>query len=165
MRHSEEYDRVLATVMSVNIIDPASQALEITNWEDFMARSGVYVRRQIELFKGREVSFEENGLLAVFDGPARAIRCAMAINDSAQRLNLRVRTGLHTGECEVRGAHYSGLAVELAQKIAAEALLGEILASRTVKDLVAGAGLNFIENTVKSFPEIQGEWRLFTVKR
>jgi len=165
MRHSEEYDRVLATVMSVNIIDPASQALEVTNWEDFMARSGVYVRRQIELFKGREVSFDENGLLAVFDGPARAIRCAMAINDSAQRLNLRVRTGLHTGECEVRGTEYSGLAVELAQKIAAEALLGEILASRTLKDLVAGSGLNFIENSVKSFPEIVGEWRIFTVKR
>ncbi|HVE59279.1 MAG TPA: alpha/beta fold hydrolase [Pyrinomonadaceae bacterium] len=165
MRHSEEYDRVLATVMSVKIIDPANQALEITNWDDFMARSGVYVRRQIELFKGREVSFDENGLLAVFDGPARAIRCAMAINDSAQRLNLRVKTGLHTGECEVRGAQFSGLAVELAQKIADEALLGEILASRTVKDLVAGSGLNFIENAVKSFPEIQGDWRLFTVKR
>ena len=89
----------------------------------------------------------------------------MAINDSAQRLNLRVKTGLHTGECEVRGAHYSGLAVELAQKIADEAVLGEILASRTVKDLVAGSGLNFIENSVKSFPEIQGEWRIFTVKR
>jgi hypothetical protein len=165
MRHSEDYDRVLATVMTVKIIDPAGQALEISNWQDFIERSGVYVRRQIELFKGREVSFDENGLLAVFDGPARAIRCAMAINDSAQRLNLRVKTGLHTGECEVRGTDYSGLAVELAQKIADEALLGEILASRTVKDLVAGSGLNFIENTVKSFPEIQGEWRLFTVKR
>ncbi len=165
MRCAEEYDRVLATVMSVQIIDPARQALEIANWEDFMERSGVYVRRQIELFKGREVSFDENGLLAVFDGPARAIRCAIAINDSARRLNLRVKTGLHTGECEVRGGEYSGLAVELAQRIAEEALLGEILASRTVKDLVAGAGLNFIENTIKSFPDIQGEWRLFTVKR
>ncbi|MEP6903970.1 MAG: hypothetical protein ABJA66_19760, partial [Actinomycetota bacterium] len=145
--------------------DLPEQALEIANWDDFMERSGVYVRRQIELFKGREVSFDENGLLAVFDGPARAIRCAMAINDSAQRLNLRVKTGLHTGECEVRGDHYSGVAIELAQKIADDALLGEILASRTVKDLVAGSGLNFIKNTIKSFPEIAGEWRLFTVKR
>ena len=165
MRHSEEYDRVLATVMSVIIIDPERQALEITNWDEFMERSSIYVRRQIELFKGREVLFDENGLLAVFDGPARAIRCALAINDSAQRLNLRVKTGLHTGECEVRGTHYSGLAVGLAQKIAEEALLGEILASRTVKDLVAGSGLNFIENEIKSFPDFQGEWRLFTVKR
>ena len=165
MRRAEEYDRVLATVMSVKIVDPEQQALEITDWDAFLESSGIYVRRQIELFKGKEVSFDENGLLAVFDGPARAIRCAMAINDSARRLNIRVKTGLHTGECEVRGENYSGLAVELAQKIADEAALGEILASRTVKDLVAGSGLNFIENSIKSFPEIAGEWRIFTVKR
>jgi pimeloyl-ACP methyl ester carboxylesterase/DNA-binding winged helix-turn-helix (wHTH) protein/class 3 adenylate cyclase len=165
MRRAEEYDRVLATVMSVKIVDPERHALEITDWEAFLQSSGVYVRRQIELFKGKEISFDENGLLAVFDGPARAIRCAMAINDSARRLNIRVKTGLHTGECEVRGENYSGLAVDLAQKIADEAALGEILASRTVKDLVAGSGLNFIENSIKSFPEIAGEWRIFTVKR
>ncbi len=165
MRHAEEYDRVLATVMHVKIVDPERHALEITDWEDFLQRSGVFVRRQIELFKGREVAFDENGLLAVFDGPARAIRCAMAINDSARRLNINVKTGLHTGECEVRGSVYSGLAVELAQQIADEALLGEILASRTVKDLVAGSGLNFEENSVKTFPGIAGEWRIFTVKR
>lgn len=165
MRHSEEYDRVLATVMSVKIVDPERHALEITGWNDFMERSGVYVRRQIELFKGREVAFDENGLLAVFDGPARAIRCAMAINDSARRLNVNVKTGLHTGECEVRGDRYSGTAVELAQKIADEAKLGEIRASRTVKDLVAGSGIGFAETAIKSFPEIAGEWRIFTVKR
>jgi pimeloyl-ACP methyl ester carboxylesterase/DNA-binding winged helix-turn-helix (wHTH) protein/class 3 adenylate cyclase len=165
MRHSEEYDRVLATVMHMKIVDPERHALEITDWDAFLQRSGVFVRRQIELFKGREVAFDENGLLAVFDGPARAIRCAMAINDSARRLNINVKTGLHTGECEVRGDEYGGVAVELAQKIAAEAALGEILASRTVKDLVAGSGLNFTENSVKTFPEIAGDWRIFTVKR
>ena len=165
MRHAEEYDRVLATVMSVKIVDPAQQALEITDWDAFLERSGVFVRRQIELFKGREVSFDENGLLAVFDGPARAIRCAMAINDSARRLDLNVKTGLHTGECEVRGLEYGGIAIDLAQKIADEADLTEILASRTVKDLVAGSGISFAENSVKSFPDIAGEWRIFTVKR
>jgi pimeloyl-ACP methyl ester carboxylesterase/DNA-binding winged helix-turn-helix (wHTH) protein len=165
MRHSEEYDRVLATVMQVKIEDLEKHALEISDWEDFLQRSGVFVRRQIELFKGREVSFDASGLLAVFDGPARAIRCAMAINDSARRLNINVKTGLHTGECDVRGLVYSGTAVELAQKIADEAHLGEILASRTVKDLVAGSGINFGESSVKSFPEINGEWRIFTVKR
>jgi pimeloyl-ACP methyl ester carboxylesterase/DNA-binding winged helix-turn-helix (wHTH) protein/class 3 adenylate cyclase len=163
MRHSQEIDRVLATVMNVKIVD--SQSLERTDWDAFLKRSGVYVRRQIELFKGREISFDENGLLATFDGPARAIRCALAITESAQRLDIRVKTGLHTGECEVRGEKYSGTAIELAQKIADEASLGEILASRTVKDLVAGSGLNFVENSIKSFPEIQGEWRLFTVKK
>ncbi|HEY8563747.1 MAG TPA: alpha/beta fold hydrolase [Pyrinomonadaceae bacterium] len=165
MRHREEYDRVLATVMSLKIIDLERHALEVSDWESFLQRSGVFVRRQIELFKGREVAFDQNGLLAVFDGPARALRCAMAINDSAQQLNIDVKTGLHTGECEVRGRAYSGVAVELAQKIADEARFGEILASRTVKDLVAGAGINFSDNFVKSFPELAGEWRIFTVKR
>jgi class 3 adenylate cyclase len=163
VRHAAEHDRVLATVMSVKIIDPQAQAAEITNWEDVMERSGVYMRRQIELFKGREVSFDENGLLATFDGPARAIRCATAITDSARRLNIRVKTGLHTGECDVRGNQFSGVAVKLAEKIADEAALGEVLASRTVKDLVAGSGLKFADHGVKSFNHIQGEWRLFKV--
>jgi pimeloyl-ACP methyl ester carboxylesterase/DNA-binding winged helix-turn-helix (wHTH) protein len=165
VRHAEEHDRVLATVMSVKIVNPHEQAAEITNWEDLMERSSVYVRRQIELFKGREVLFDENGLLATFDGPARAIRCAMAITDSARRLNIRAKTGLHTGECDVRGGRYSGMAVELAQKIASEAALGEVLASRTVKDLVAGSGLKFADYGAKSFKDIQGEWRLFKVER
>lgn len=161
IRGSGEIDRVLATVMNIKIVE----ALDITNWEDFMASSAAYVRRQIELFKGREESFDENGLLAVFDGPARAIRCALAINESAQGLNLDLQTGLHTGECDIRGEKYGGVAVELAQKIAAESAPGEILASRTVKDLVAGSGIEFEEHGVKSFPEITGEWRLFTVKK
>jgi pimeloyl-ACP methyl ester carboxylesterase/DNA-binding winged helix-turn-helix (wHTH) protein/class 3 adenylate cyclase len=165
VRHAEEHDRVLATVMKVKIIDPQAQAAEITNWEDVMERSGVYMRRQIELFKGREVSFDENGLLATFDGPARAIRCATAITDSARRLNIRVKTGLHTGECDVRGNKFSGVAVKLAEKIADEAALGEVLVSRTVKDLVAGSGLKFADDGVKSFDGIQGEWRLFRVER
>jgi DNA-binding winged helix-turn-helix (wHTH) protein/pimeloyl-ACP methyl ester carboxylesterase/class 3 adenylate cyclase len=164
MRQSEEYDRVLATVMSVKIVNPHEQAQAVANWEDFIERSGVYVRRQVELFKGREVSFDERGLLAVFDGPARAIRCALAVNESARRLNLRVKTGLHTGECDVRDGKYGGVAVDLAQKIAETAALGEILASRTVKDLVAGSGIEFEEYGKKFFSDIQGEWRLFTVR-
>ena len=165
VRHHEEHDRVLATVMSVKIIDPGAHALEIANWERLLERSSVFVRRQIELFKGREVSYDEKGILAAFDGPARAIRCAVAITDSANRLGLRVKTGLHTGECDVIGDKYSGFAVNLAENIADEAQLGEVLVSRTVKDLVAGSGLNFQEHSLKSFPEIQGEWRLFNVRR
>jgi class 3 adenylate cyclase len=165
VRHAEEHDRVLATVMNVKIVNPHEQAVEITNWEDLMERLSVYVRRQIELFKGREVFFGENGLLATFDGPARALRCAMAITDSARRLNIRVKTGLHTGEIDARGGKYAGVAVELAQKIASEAALGEVLDSRTVKDLVAGSGLKFADYGVKSFDDIQGAWRLFKVER
>jgi len=98
--------------------------------------------------------------LAVFSASV-----AFAITDAARRLGVRVKTGLHTGECDVVGDKLSGVAVELAQKIAEEANLGEILASRTVKDLVAGSGLAFQEYDMKSFPDIHGEWRIFSVKR
>lgn len=165
VRYPEEHDRVLATVMSIKIVDPQAHALEISNWEQLVARSNVFVRRQIELFKGNEVFYGEEGILATFDGPARAIRCALAITDSANRLGLRVKTGLHTGECDVVGNQYSGFAVNLAGNIAGEAQIGEVLVSRTVKDLVAGSGLLFSEHNRKSFPEIQGEWRLFSVQR
>jgi pimeloyl-ACP methyl ester carboxylesterase/DNA-binding winged helix-turn-helix (wHTH) protein/class 3 adenylate cyclase len=164
VRHADSHDRVLATVMSIKVVDAQAQALEFTNWEQLIERSGVYVRRQIELFKGNEVAFDENGILATFDGPARAIRCAAAITDSAHRLGLRVKTGVHTGECDVIGDKYDGFAVNLAENIANEAELGEVLVSRTVKDLVAGSGLNFVEHGKKSFPGIQGEWRLFSVR-
>ncbi len=165
VRHADDHDRVLATVMSVKIVDPQAHALEMTNWEQFIERSGVYVRRQIELFKGTEVSFDESGILATFDGPARAIRCATAITESASRLGMRVKTGVHTGECDVIGNKYSGFAVNLAENIANEAELGEVLVSRTVKDLVAGSGLHFQEHSQTNFPDIQGDWRLFSVKR
>ncbi len=165
VRHSDEYDRVLATVMNIKIVDPEAHAAEILNWKRLIERSGVYVSHQIQLFKGNEVSFDENGILATFDGPARAIRCASAITDSALRLGLRVKTGVHTGECDVIGDKFSGFAVKLAQNIANEAELGEVLVSRTVKDLVAGSGLTFHEHSLQTFSDIQGEWRLFTVKK
>ncbi len=164
---SDEYDRVLATVMNIKIVDAQIEAKERgeSGWQDLLANSKVYVQRQLELFKGREISYDENGVLATFDGPARAIRCAFAITDAARRLGVRVKTGLHTGECDVIGDKLGGVAVNLAQKIAEEANLGEILASRTVKDLVAGSGLAFQEYGVKSFADIQGEWRIFSVQR
>ena len=156
MRHAGDYDRVLATVMNVKVLDAP-------NGSDGPERLQAYIRRQLELFKGREVSSNGEGVLATFDGPARAIRCASAINESAIRLNVRVATGLHTGECDLLDGKYSGFAVDLAQKIAAESAPGEILVSRTVKDLVAGSGLEFDEYGVRPFAGIQGEWRLFTV--
>jgi pimeloyl-ACP methyl ester carboxylesterase len=165
MRHAEEHDRVLATVMNVKIFNPQAHAVEIDDWDNLLERSRIYVRRQLELFKGREVSYDENGVLATFDGPARAIRCALAITESARRLNVKVKTGLHTGECDVRGEKYGGFAVNLAQRIAEESDLDEILVSRTVKDLVAGSGIVFEEYGVKSFADPHGKWRLFSVKK
>ena len=152
MRGAEAYDRVLATVLSVKIVDGAGSGL------------GAYIRRQLELFKGREIVSDDDGVLATFDGPARAIRCASAVNESAKRLGVEVTTGLHTGECDVLDGNYSGFAVELAQKIAGEAAPGQILVSRTVKDLVAGSGLEFGELGTRAFDGVEGEWRLFAVR-
>ncbi|HSK71818.1 MAG TPA: alpha/beta fold hydrolase [Pyrinomonadaceae bacterium] len=164
VRHAENYDRVLATVMNIKIVNPQAHAERIEDWQDLLERSRIYVRRQLELFKGREVSYDENGVLATFDGPARAIRCACSITESAKRLGVEVKTGLHTGECDVLDNKYGGVAVELAKKIAEESEPGEILVSRTVKDLVAGSGISFSERGKKSFSEIQGEWRFFSVE-
>lgn len=159
VRFAGEYDRVLATVLNVQIVyRQTGQSLYI---DDLQAN----IRRQLELFKGREVPYENGGVLATFDGPARAIRCASAITYTAERLNVKVKTGLHTGECDLTGKIYSGYAVELAQKIADEAGDGNILVSRTVKDLVAGSGLVFEEFGKRIFDGIDGEWRLFTVTR
>lgn len=165
VRFAGEYDRVLATVMHVKIVDHEDEAKRRgeADWERLFQRSGDYIRRQLQLFKGKHVSYDETGVLAAFDGPARAIRCAAAITQSANRLGIQVRTGLHTGECDVIGDSYGGFAVALAKMIASEASEGNILVSRTVKDLVAGSGLEFTEHGRRSFDGIEGDWRLFTV--
>ncbi|MEQ1605094.1 MAG: alpha/beta fold hydrolase [Pyrinomonadaceae bacterium] len=167
VQFADEHDRVLATVMHVQIADFDDEAARRgeMEWERLLKRSREYVRRQLELFKGKQVAFDASGVLAAFDGPARAIRCARSITDSAERLGVQVRTGLHTGECDVVGERYSGFAVELAKKIAADSDKGDILVSRTVKDLVAGSGLNFVEVGMRSFDGVEGEWRLFAVER
>ena len=153
--HADEHDRVLATVLSVKLLKAPNEAA--------LDQAKAHIRRQLELFKGKEVSVTDGVVLAVFDGPARAIRCAAAIAATADRLSVTVKTGLHTGECDYSGQTYSGYAVELAQKIAEAAPAGNMLVSRTVKDLVAGSGLHFAEAGVRSFKGIEGEWRLFTV--
>jgi hypothetical protein len=166
VRFSEEIDRVLATVLSIQIASgEIKNEINFNKWQDFLRDSHIYIHRQLELFRGKEVSFDESGLLAVFDGPARAIRCALAINDSARRLNISLKIGLHTGECDVSNGKYTGVAVEFAQKIAAQSNSENVLVSRTVKDLVAGSGLNFEEHERKFSSETQGDWKLFTVKR
>ena len=155
VRQAEEHDRILATVLSVKIVAGTDDAA--------FARAQAHIRRQLELFKGREVPFEDGGVLATFDGPARAIRCAAAINGSADRLEVKLKTGLHTGECDVIDKRYSGYAVELAQKIADAAEPANTLVSRTVKDLVAGSGISFEDQGLRSFKGIDREWRLFAV--
>lgn len=164
---ADEYDRILATVMSVSFADTEAEIEKRGSvvWTDFVARSKSFVHRQLGIFKGREVSIGDEETLAAFDGPARAIRCAEAIKQAAVAQNVTLRIGLHTGECDVLGDTYSGFAVDLARKIAELSSDGNILVSRTVKDLVAGSGLAFSDIGVRSFDGVEGDWRLFTVEQ
>jgi len=163
VRSGDDHDRVLATVMCIALDDPDSEVKRRGSevWDNFVERSKMYVHRQLRLFKGREVSVEDRETLATFDGPARAIRCAAAINIAAGTQGVRLKIGLHTGECDVRDGVYSGFAVDLARKIAERSADGNIIVSRTVKDLVAGSGLKFNEIGMQTFDGIDGEWRLF----
>lgn len=167
VRSAGEYDRVLATVMSVSFADPQAESARrgTIEWENFIARSKSFVHRQLPMYKGREVSVGDEETLAAFDGPARAIRCAAAINKAAIAQGVTLRIGLHTGECDVHGDTYSGFAVDLARQIADLSSDGNILVSRTVKDLVAGSGLTFGDFGVRSFDGVEGDWRLFNVEQ
>jgi pimeloyl-ACP methyl ester carboxylesterase/DNA-binding winged helix-turn-helix (wHTH) protein/class 3 adenylate cyclase len=167
VRHAPEYDRVLATVLFTRIVDSAAQAAQVgeRRWRDLLERHHAHVRRELELFKGREIEMVGDGLLATFDGPARAIRCACAISDSAARLGIRIKAGLHTGECDVMEDKVGGIAVEIGAQVAARSAVGEVLVSHTVRDLVAGSGIRFEERGTHTLTDVPGEWRLFAVER
>jgi len=166
VRHASEFDRVLATVLVAQVVDGnrTNEQWPTLDLDDLLARHQSFVRKEIELFKGRTVSVSGNHLLATFDGPARAIRAACAIRGSARRLGLKLQTGLHTGECDVLGDHVSGVAVEIATEVAAQSSVGEVLVSSTVKDLVAGSGIGFVERGAFALKDNLGEWRLFAIK-
>ncbi len=151
----QDHDRVLATVLSVKIADRLSGQI--------LGTTRALVQKQIGLFRGREIRIGGNEVLAAFDGPARAIRCAEAIISAARKERSSLKIGLHTGECDVVDGTYAGFAVELARKIADTAEPGSPLVSRTVKDLVAGSGLSFREFGVRSFRGVEGSWPLFTL--
>jgi pimeloyl-ACP methyl ester carboxylesterase/DNA-binding winged helix-turn-helix (wHTH) protein/class 3 adenylate cyclase len=167
VRHAPEYDRVLATVLFTRIVDSSLQAEQLgeRRWRDLIERHHAYIRRDLELFKGREIEMVGDGLLATFDGPARAIRCACAITDSASRLGIKIKAGLHTGECDVMEDKVGGIAVEIGAQVAMNAAVGEILVSHTVKDLVAGSGLSFEDRGAQTLMDVPGEWHLFAVER
>jgi class 3 adenylate cyclase len=123
------------------------------------------VRRQLLRFRGREIDTAGDGFFATFDGPARAIRCACAITDGVRELGLSIRAGLHTGECEITDSHVAGIAVHTGARVAAQAGADEVLVSNTVKDLVAGSGIEFIDRGAHELKGIPGQWRLFAVDR
>jgi pimeloyl-ACP methyl ester carboxylesterase/DNA-binding winged helix-turn-helix (wHTH) protein len=167
VRQATGYDRVLATVVFTRIIDAVAQAAKVGEWRwrDLLERYTSYIRRELELFRGREVEIVDGSLLATFDGPARAIRCACAILDAAARLGIRVRVGLHTGECDMLEDKVGGIAVTIGAQVAEHATNGEVFVSHTVKDLVAGSGIGFEDRGAHVLENVPGEWRLFAVER
>ena len=164
-RHVREPDRVLATLLFADIIDGRAAAHCSRLWRDLVRRFRANVSKEIKWFRGREVDMEGAGPLATFDGPARAIRCACAIVEYAARLDIEVRAGLHTGECDLlEGGRVGGLAVEIGRAVRERAAAGEVLVSHTVKDLVAGSGITFEERGAHTFKGLPGDWRLFRVR-
>jgi class 3 adenylate cyclase len=162
-RSAPEIDRVLATILFSDVVGSTERARELGDrrWRDLLEALLARVLSEVERFRGRIVDTAGDGILATFDGPARAIRCAQAIHAAAGDLGLALRSGLHTGECEVSGAKVTGIAVHTGARVAALAAPGEVLVSSTVKDLVAGSGIVFEERGAQALKGIPGEWRLF----
>jgi pimeloyl-ACP methyl ester carboxylesterase len=167
VRHGPEPDRVLATVLFTDVVGSTEKAAELGDrrWRDLLDSHHALVRRELARFRGTEIDTAGDGVLATFDGPARAVRCAGAIGDVLRPLRLEIRAGLHTGEVELRGERVSGLAVHIGARIAALAGPGETLVSSTVRDLVAGSGLRFVDRGLQPLKGVPGEWRLFAVER
>jgi len=158
-------DRILATVLFTDIVDSTRRAAEIgdRDWHALLDAHDAVVRSQLGRFRGREVNTSGDGFLAMFDGPQRAIRCAMAIRDAVQALGIEVRAGLHTGECEVRGDDIGGIGVHIGARVSALAGANDVLVSSTLRDLVIGSGLEFEARGAHELKGVPGEWRLFAV--
>jgi class 3 adenylate cyclase/pimeloyl-ACP methyl ester carboxylesterase len=158
-------NRMLAAVLFTDIVGSTEQAAALGDqiWREHLDQHDEAVTRQLVRFGGRLVKTTGDGVLATFDGPARAIHCALAICDAVGRLGLELRTGLHVGEVERRGEDVSGIAVHLAERIQAVAATGEVLVSRTVVDLVAGSGIGFRDRGEHQFKGVPGTWKLFAV--
>jgi pimeloyl-ACP methyl ester carboxylesterase len=158
-------DRVLATVLYTDIVQSTDRAAQLgdARWRELRERHDAAVRHQLERHRGREVNTTGDGFVATFDGPARGIRCALAIREAVHGLGLEVRVGLHTGEVEVTGESVGGIALHIGARVAATASPGEVLVSSTVKDLVAGSGIGFEERGRRELKGVPGEWRLFSV--
>jgi pimeloyl-ACP methyl ester carboxylesterase len=162
-----EPERVLATVLFTDIVDSTRRAAELGDrrWRDLLASHNASVSHEIARFSGREIENTGDGVLAIFDGPTRAIQCALAIRDSLRQMSIEIRAGLHTGEIELIGERIGGLAVHLAARVMAKAGTNEIWVSRTVKDLVVGAGFEFSDRDVHQLKGIPEAWRLYRVER
>jgi class 3 adenylate cyclase len=158
-------DRVLRTILFTDIVGSTEVAVARGDqrWRELLDRHDAAVRRQLARTRGREVNTTGDGFVASFDGPGRAIDCAVAIGEATRALGLQIRAGLHSGECDARGDDLSGVAVNIAARVAAAAQAGEVLVSSTVKDLVVGSGINFSDRGLHTLKGIPDTWRLWAV--
>jgi class 3 adenylate cyclase len=166
MRPHAEPDRVLATVLFTDIVESTRRAAELGDqaWRSVLAAHHQLVRDELVRHRGREIKTTGDGFLATFDGPARAIRCAAAILDAIRPIGIDIRSGLHTGEVELMDGDVGGIAVHIAARVAALAGPGEVLVSSTVKDLVVGSGIEFVDRGVRELKGIPDTWRLYAAR-
>jgi len=164
-REAPEPDKVLATILFSDIVGSTTRAAELgdVGWRQLLADHHARVRRQLARFRGVELDTAGDGFFARFDGPARGIRCALAIRDVIGDLGLQVRLGLHTGECEVLDGKVAGIAVAIGARVSALAAADEVLVSQTVKDLVAGSGITFEDRGLAELKGVPGKWQLYSV--
>jgi len=164
-RHMAGSDRVLATILFVDIVESTAHAEQVgdARWHQLLESFYSVARRQLERFRGREIDTAGDGFFAAFDGPARAAGCACAISSGVRALGLAVRAGAPTGESEVMGDKFGGIAVHIGARVAACAAPGEVLVSGTVKDLVAGSGLSFEDRGRHPLKGLPGDWQLYSV--
>ena len=165
-RPIDSSDRILATVLFLDIASSTERAAELgdTPWRNLLNTYYAIVRKELSRFRGKETNTTGDGFLATFDGPARAVRCALAIALAVRQLGIEIRAGVHTGECELMGDNVGGIAVHTGARIMAKAQPGGVLVSGTVKDLVSGSGINFQDEGVHQLKGIPGEWRLFSAR-
>jgi class 3 adenylate cyclase len=163
-RHEPPADRVLATVLFTDIVDSTRRAVELGDrrWRELLEQHDLITCAEVARFRGRVVKNTGDGFLATFDGPTRAVRCAATLAERLPQLGIEVRSGLHTGECELRGDDIGGVAVHIGARVAALAAAGEVLVSNTVKDLVNGSGITFRDRGTHALKGLPGEWQLFS---
>jgi pimeloyl-ACP methyl ester carboxylesterase len=163
-RHEHIPDRVLATVLFTDIVDSTRHAAELGDrgWRELLERHDQTTGAEVARWHGRVVKHTGDGVLATFDGPTRALKCATTLAECIPELGINIRCGLHTGECEIRGDDIGGIAVHIGARIAALAQAGEVLVSGTVKDLVNGSGIAFHDRGTHVLKGVPGEWKLFT---
>jgi class 3 adenylate cyclase len=165
IRRVGESDRVLATVLFTDIVRSTDRtaALGDGRWRVLLDRHDATVRRHVSRFGGRLVKTTGDGAVATFDGPAKAIRCAMALVDDLREAGIELRAGLHTGEVELRGDDVGGIAVHIAARVMAEAEPGDVLVSRTVRDLLMGSTIELVDRGERALKGVPGTWQLFGV--